>query len=231
MYDFVRASVRDALVAAQGRGVNVRIVADTDAVEDPIDGPFYSSLMSAGIPVISDTLSSLQHNKFAIFDSTVTWTGSANWSDNDLTRNGNNVLAITDTIVASIYTTEFEEMFGEVFSNSKADNTAHSALVDGSHVEIAFSPTDSIESRIISALGTADATIQVAMFTFTNDAIGDALIAARRRGVQVEVLLDGLAAGGLGGERDQLCAAGITVRVENWSGLLHNKYVSSFITS
>ncbi|HET9224645.1 MAG TPA: phospholipase D-like domain-containing protein [Roseiflexaceae bacterium] len=132
MYDFGRASVRDALIAAQGRGVDVRIVAESDAVEDPSDGPFYGSLMSAGIPVISDTLSSLQHNKFAIFDSAVTWTGSVNWSDSDFTRNGNNVLVITDTVVASIYATEFEEMFGGSFSNSKTDNTAHSALVGDS---------------------------------------------------------------------------------------------------
>jgi phosphatidylserine/phosphatidylglycerophosphate/cardiolipin synthase-like enzyme len=62
------------------------------------------------------------------------------------------------------------------------------------------------------------------MYTFTNQAIAQALIAARTRGVRVEVLLDGTADGSAFSERDPLCAAGVTVRVETWPGLLHDKY-------
>jgi hypothetical protein len=40
----------------------------------------------------------------------------------------------------------------------------------------------------------------------------------------VEVLLNEVAAGTAAGERDRLCAAGVTVRVEDWAGTLHNKY-------
>jgi PLD-like domain len=115
-------------------------------------------------------------------------------------------------------------MFAGHFSNDKTDNTAHTATVGGTALEIAFAPTDGVQQRIVNALNTASTSIQVAMFTFTNDALGDALIAAKGRGVQIEVLLDQVAAGGVGGERDRLCAGGVTVRVENFAGKIHDKY-------
>jgi phosphatidylserine/phosphatidylglycerophosphate/cardiolipin synthase-like enzyme len=224
MYDFDRASVRDALLAAHGRGVTVRVVADGEDAADPGYKPFYTSLLTSGIAVITDTKSSLMHNKFAVFDSQVTWTGSANFTNTGFTLNAENAIVITDTAVAGIYATEFAEMFAGDFSNDKIDNTAHTATVGGSQLEIAFTPTDGIQQRIVTALNTANTTAQVAMFTFTNDAIGDALVAARARGVQVEVLLDQVAAGGVGSERDRLCAGGVTVRVENFAGKIHDKY-------
>jgi phosphatidylserine/phosphatidylglycerophosphate/cardiolipin synthase-like enzyme len=226
MYDFDRASVRDALIAAKGRGLSVRIVGDGADAADPQYAPFYGSLLAAGIPVVTDTLSSLMHNKFAIFDGQVTWTGSANFSDTAFTLNGENVLVITDTVVATAYHTEFDEMFSGKFSTHKTDNTTHSATVGGAPIELGFAPTDGVQQRIVNALNTANSSIQIAMFTFTNDALGDALIAAHSRSVHVEVLLDGLSAGGVGGERDRLCANGITVRVENFSGKIHDKYAA-----
>jgi hypothetical protein len=115
-------------------------------------------------------------------------------------------------------------MFGGKFSTHKTDNTVHSATVGGAAVELAFAPTDGVQQRIIDVANTANDSVQVAMFTFTNDALGDALIAAHNRGIAVEVLLDGLSAGGVGGERDRLCANGVTVRVEKFSSKIHDKY-------
>jgi phosphatidylserine/phosphatidylglycerophosphate/cardiolipin synthase-like enzyme len=224
MYDFDRASVRDALIAAHGRGVAVRVVADGEDAADSGYKPFYASLLADGISVITDTKSSLMHNKFAVFDDQVTWTGSVNFSNTGFTLNAENAIVITDTVVAGIYATEFAEMFSGRFSNDKTDNTAHTATVGGAALEIGFAPTDGLQQRIVNALNTANTAIQVAMFTFTNDTLGDALIAAHSRGAQVEVLLDQVAAGGVGGERDRLCAAGLTVRVENFSGKIHDKY-------
>jgi phosphatidylserine/phosphatidylglycerophosphate/cardiolipin synthase-like enzyme len=225
LYDFNRAPVRDALLAAKARGVTVRVVGDDEVAAKPVDGAFYGALQAAGISVVTDApRNSLQHNKFAVFDGRTVWTGSTNVSDNGFTRNGENTLVLTDTQVAQIYTTEFAEMAGGAFSNAKTNNTAHEADVAGARVEVAFSPTDGVEERIIAALASAEHSIQVAMFVLTNDRIGAELIAARARGVAVEVLLDQVQAGSTFGLRDALCAADVTVRVENWTGLLHNKY-------
>ena len=224
LYDFDRASVRDALVAAKARGLTVRVVGDNEDAADPSYAPFYQSLTAASITLTLDSTTALMHNKFAVFDNSVTWTGSANFSDNAFVRNGENAVVITSTVVANIYTTEFSEMFGGKFHNSKTDNTLHTATVAGSAVEIAFAPTDNIENRIVSALNSANTSIQVAMFTFTNATIAQALIAAKNRGVAVEVLLDGTADGSQFSQRDPLCTAGVTVRVETWTSKLHDKY-------
>jgi phosphatidylserine/phosphatidylglycerophosphate/cardiolipin synthase-like enzyme len=225
LYDLNRATVRDALLAAKARGVAVRVAGDDDVAAKQEDGAFYQALQVAGIPLVTDApRNSLQHNKFAVFDRRTVWTGSTNFSDNAFSRNGENTLVMTDTQVAQIYTTEFEEMAGGAFSNDKTDNTAHQADVGGTAVEVAFSPTDGVEGRIITALASAEHSIQVAMFVLTNDRIGAELMAARERGVAVEVLLDQVQAGSVFGLRDALCAADVTVRVEDWTGLLHNKY-------
>jgi HKD family nuclease len=225
LYELDRAGVRDALIAAHQRGVAVRVVGDDEIAASIGDGPFYSALTAAGIPLVTDApRSSLQHNKFAVFDGTVTWTGSANFSDTAFSRNGENVVVVTSTLIADIYTDEFEEMFGGAFSTAKVDNTADEALVDGRRVEVAFAPSDNVQARLIAALNSADHSIRVAMFSFTSDPLGDALIAAHQRGVSVEVLLNAVASGTASSERDRLCAAGVTVRVEDWNGTLHNKY-------
>ncbi len=224
LFDFDRPSVRDALLAAKARGVGVRVVGDDEDALNPSYAPFYQSMTGAGITVVNDTSSSLMHNKFAVFDDAVTWTGSANFSNNAFVRNGENVVVITSTVVAQIYGAEFDEMVGGKFHGAKSDNTAHSATVAGSPVEVAFAPTDGVEARMIAALNSADSSIRVAMFTFTSAPLAQALIAAYARGVAVEVLLDGTADGSQFSQRDPLCAAGVTVRVENWAPKLHDKY-------
>jgi len=79
---------------------------------------------------------------------------------------------------------------GKCFSNAKTDNTTHEFSVDGSWVSVAFAPTDNVEQRIVDAITSAGVSVHVAMFTFTNNMIGQALVSAKQRGVQVEVLLD-----------------------------------------
>jgi len=71
--------------------------------------------------------------------------------------------------------------------------------------------------RAVELLANADDRILLAGYTFTSRRVADALLAAHRRGVTVEVLLDGSPVGGMS-ERsaaalDDLTAAGISVRV------------------
>jgi phosphatidylserine/phosphatidylglycerophosphate/cardiolipin synthase-like enzyme len=70
-------------------------------------------------------------------------------------------------------------------------------------------PVDTLES--------ADEQVLLAGYTFTDERVRRALVAAARRGVEVRVLADGAPVGGLprsmAGELDRLVAAGIEVRV------------------
>jgi phosphatidylserine/phosphatidylglycerophosphate/cardiolipin synthase-like enzyme len=57
-------------------------------------------------------------------------------------------------------------------------------------VEVAFTPGDAIDNLIIGAIGGAKRQVLVHAFTFTHRRIAQALVAARRRGVDVSVLAD-----------------------------------------
>jgi phosphatidylserine/phosphatidylglycerophosphate/cardiolipin synthase-like enzyme len=224
IYDFNRASLRDALIAAHNRGVAVRVVGDDEAVADPDYAPFYNALAAAGIPVITDTFSALQHNKFAIIDGQVTWSGSTNWTDRGFSLNLNNSLVLTDTYIALAYTREFEEMFSGRFSNQKTDNTPHVFTYTNAVVEIYFSPTDEVEQRVLAAVATAEDTFQFAQFYWTLESLSQlAITKFITEGVEIWGSWDLLGASNAASQDDVLCNAGVPVRVEDFSGILHHK--------
>lgn len=224
IYGFNRASLRDALIAAHNRGVAVRMVGDDGALADPEYAPFYNALMVAGIPVVVDTFSSLEHNKFAVIDGQVAWSGSTNWTDTGFTFNMNNSLVFSDTYIALAYSMEFEEMFSGRFSNQKTDNTPHVFTYTNAVVEIYFAPTDAVEEQIIAALTAADSTFQFAQFFWTSTTLGELAVSKYiSEGVDVWGTWDQLGAGNVSSQDDALCAAGIPVRVEDFGGKLHHK--------
>jgi len=81
-----------------------------------------------------------------------------------------------------------------------------------------------IEARIVEALNLAHGSLLVAMYSFTDDQLGDAVVAAWTRGVKVWVILDTGQVNAIGGEYAKLVTAGIPVAVESVSGLMHNKF-------
>jgi phosphatidylserine/phosphatidylglycerophosphate/cardiolipin synthase-like enzyme len=55
---------------------------------------------------------------------------------------------------------------------------------------VAFRPNEPVESHIVRAIETAKESIQIALYEFTSRSILKALLAARKRGVKVEIILD-----------------------------------------
>ena len=69
-------SLRDALLAAHARGVQIRIVTDDEAHANPSYAPYYDALTAAGIPVVDDQDDTrIMHDKYAIIDGATVWTG------------------------------------------------------------------------------------------------------------------------------------------------------------
>ena len=69
----------------------------------------------------------------------------------------------------------------------------------------------------------AKSRIDVAVFFLTHTGLTGDLIAARRRGVDVRVILDATGARNGYTKHELLRAAGIAVKVENWGGKMHMK--------
>lgn len=163
LYGLNRQSVVDALIAAHNRGVTVRVVGDDDAYTGDYQAA-YQALVDAGITLVTDSSGAIEHNKFLVIDGNILWTGSTNFTDTGFTLNANNSVIITDTTLAAVYTTEFNEMWAGNFHKDKSDNTPHLFDYNGTAVENYFSPTDLPAFAVWEALADTEETIHVAMF-------------------------------------------------------------------
>lgn len=93
-------------------------------------------------------------------------------------------------------------------------------------VEVAFSPRDDPQALLTRVIGAARKTIHVQAYVFTSQPIADALIAAHRRGVKVEVLADaGMNRRGTGKALPKLLEAGVPLAFETRYAAAHNKVV------
>ncbi len=226
IYSLDRVSIRDALIAAQGRGGTVRVVVDDDAYNQAGYKLHFQALEAAGIPVILDNRPSLMRNKFFVIDGLIVWSGSTNMTNTGFTYNHNNSLVFTSTQLADIYTTEFDEMFvSGLFGTAKTDNTTHTLTYAGSLLESYFSPSDGAMGQVISEVNAADESIYFAIFSSTDDALRDAIIARKQAGVTVQGIFDQFLAGNQSSDDEALCAAGIPVKIEDFGGALHDKFM------
>ncbi len=83
-----------------------------------------------------------------------------------------------------------------------------------------------IERRLIEAIDQAEGSIIIAMYSFTDDELGAAVVRAYKRGVDVRILLDEAQESGTQGrEWPKLVAAGIPVSIEHVVGLMHHAFV------
>jgi hypothetical protein len=90
-----------------------------------------------------------------------------------------------------------------------------------------FSPGGGVRSRIIAEIDRAQSTIDIAIYSFTADAIRDALISARNRGLAIRIIADSSQADGLGAEIATLERMGFQVKRTSGvlGGIMHNKYM------
>jgi phosphatidylserine/phosphatidylglycerophosphate/cardiolipin synthase-like enzyme len=191
-YELRLSNITEALIEAHRRGARVRMVADADFKDEA----FYGQLSAAGIGVVFDDQvpdpnfspsNGLMHDKFAIADGRWVWTGSYNLTDTDSYRNNNNVVVVESEALAAVYTSEFEEMFtGKIFGRrSSAGPTRASLDINGIRLEAYFSPEDDVSGLIRDEILKAKKSVYFCYYTFTDDAIGEALIRVGQREAEV----------------------------------------------
>lgn len=189
-YEFDLESLGDALVAAQERGVQVRLVTDTDNVDERA----VRQLDRAGIPVVEDDRGAIMHNKFVVIDGEVVWTGSWNLTENGTYRNNNNAVRIVSAALAENYTVEFEEMFVDrAFGPTSPSDTPHPELIitrpdtgESVRVENYFAPEDEVLDRLLELVEGAGESIRFMAFSFTDDKLGEAVKQQSKAGIEVQ---------------------------------------------
>lgn len=90
-------------------------------------------------------------------------------------------------------------------------------------IKIFFSPNGGIREEIISQIDTAQEYIDIAMYSFTSEAIAEAVVRARERGIRVRILLDKLQAAGRYSKYQYLLDSGVKVITDVHAGIMHNK--------
>ena len=90
---------------------------------------------------------------------------------------------------------------------------------------VCFSRTMDCASIIISLIDSARQSVLVAVFSFTSNPLADALIRAHRRGVEVRVVIEMEQANVRGSEYERLRSAGVAVRLDGNSDLMHHKFM------
>jgi phosphatidylserine/phosphatidylglycerophosphate/cardiolipin synthase-like enzyme len=221
MFEFDLQTVADALIAAHNRGVQVRIVYDDEHTEDD---PQIEELIDVGIPATPDERTALMHNKFFVFDRSIAWTGSLNFTVNGVYRNNNNAVAILSPQLAYNYITEFEEMFGGKFGPTSPANTPYPGVdVDGMWVETYFSPEDDVMDQLISLTSEAQYSIHFMAFSFTDYDLAKTMIDQSAAGVEVSGIYESRGANTESAECNTLLGEGIDVRLDGNPRTFHHK--------
>jgi phosphatidylserine/phosphatidylglycerophosphate/cardiolipin synthase-like enzyme len=224
IYDFNLWSLRDALIKAHRRGLDVRMVTDSDNM-DELE---IQELKEAGIEVIGDRKEGLMHDKFVIIDRSEVWTGSMNFTTGGGYTDNNNLIRVRSSKLAEDYRLEFEQMFlDDHFGADKIQyNPDPTITVNNSQIAAYFSPQDGTLEHILEAVNSAQESIFFLAYSFTSDELADALIKQAKSGVTVKGVIDkDQYHSNSGTEFDNLYNAGIDVNLDGNPRLMHNKVI------
>ncbi|WP_017295472.1 phospholipase D-like domain-containing protein [Geminocystis herdmanii] len=176
-------------------------------------------LKSANIPIIDDREdgskgSGLMHHKFIIIDGKKVVTGSANFTLSDIhgdfdnleTRgNANHLLVIDSPELAKLFTQEFNYLWGDgvgkkqdsLFGLKKPDRSPKTLNIGDTTLTVKFSPTSPTKSwyntpngLIANTLQSANNSVNLALFVFTDQGISNTLQKKSLEGVEIKALID-----------------------------------------
>ncbi len=102
---------------------------------------------------------------------------------------------------------------------------AISSAAEPADVMVCFTPAQGCAERIVAALGTARREVRVQAYGFTAAPLLAALAEAKRRGVDVAVLLDSSDAGRHAFGANAMVRAGVPVWIDSPPGIAHNKLI------
>jgi len=117
-------------------------------------------------------------------------------------------------------------IFGTVTGYSLLINTLEipgKLPINSESVSVCFSPNNNCQEHIIKIVNKAQYQILVQAYSFTSSEIGEALIKARERGVDIKVLLDKSHLKEKKSLSPILINNGIDVKIDRVNGIAHNK--------
>ena len=207
--------ITDALVRAVKRGVRVRMVTETNYLEES----GIKAVKAVGVTVVDDQRpGALMHDKFMVFDNKAVWTGSMNFTENCAYKNNNNGIFIESKELAENYATKFNWMF-ELKKFGGAPSKSHRiphplvTLSDGTLIENYFSTHDRVADKVIAETAKARESIHFLAFSYTHDGIGRTMLTRAQSGAEVKGVFEKTQAGGGHSQYDKFRDHGKSVEV------------------
>ena len=212
----------NALKSAKQRGVKIRAVSECD--KNSKSHYSHTKDFINEFSATCDNKPSLMHNKFFIIDKKLLMTGTANISTTGSAGyNANLALFVKDKPTINKYLKEFEQMHSGKFSHSKTSN----ATYDNLDIQAYFSPQDNIYIKAIRPqILNAKEKIYVSAFYLTENEFIKDLILAKRKGIEVLILVDATSANNFKNKISQIRNEKIPLIVENWGGKNHEKTIA-----
>ena len=209
-----------ALKNAKNRGVKIRAVVDISKKSGTYSD---SEKFIQEFGAVVDGVESLMHNKFFIFDNKLVMSGSTNISSTGVGGYNSNIsFFIDDLAIVRAYIDEFEQMYNAKFSKKKMkfENNFSTKF------EAYFSPQDDVLNKvIIPNIINAKSKIYVSAFYLTDSKLINELINAKKRGVEVLIIMDSVGASGFKNKITTLRENLIPTIVEDWGGKNQEKTI------
>ncbi len=159
----------------------------------------------------------LMHQKILVIDRSLVFLGSANLTTASLLMH--------DNLIVGLYSPEIAEF---LIKKTPFSSGFLSTLVGGQKVDIWLLPDSQNKAinKIVDLIDRASKNIKLAMFTFTHQALIDALINAKKRGVVVKVAIDFQTKNGASKQAvEKLKSQGIEVIYNKELKLCHHKHI------
>jgi phosphatidylserine/phosphatidylglycerophosphate/cardiolipin synthase-like enzyme len=229
--------------------IRVRLVTEGDYLKEdkPVDPPnkkvsldtnrkHFVTLLRGAVDAKIDFNPKIFHHKFIIRDRgearEAVLTGSTNFTTTGTHRNLNHVVIFHDIGVAAAYQSEFDQLRDGIFGARSPKLTSTDPLtldIEGSPVQIMFSPDNNPELRIVNEILKAQTSAYFMMFTFAKSTtIDDALITKLQGGnFEVVGVLDGGQSAHRWSPHKTLLNEGAKLRRETLpnNGKLHHKLI------
>ena len=109
IYSLTKDEFAEALIRAHKRGVEVKVL--IDRIQASSQSSKMIKLEGTGIELRRSKGGGLMHNKFAIIDGIIIYTGSYNHTEGATTKNDENYIIIKDKEIAHIYETQFHKIW------------------------------------------------------------------------------------------------------------------------
>lgn len=200
----VVAKIATAANNARSRGVIIRWVYDGSSTNSGL------SLLDTSIKRIGSPTTlgyGIMHNKFVVIDvnsanpdDAIIMTGSYNFSTNQNNSDYNNIVFIQDQPLALAYYNEFNKMWGGVtsqpnttlstFGTFKSPSAQTTFNVNGTTVELYFSPKDAAATHLKNAINTADNELFFGIYAFTDNSVANAIKTKVNNGVVAKGIID-----------------------------------------